>query len=300
MAYVKSLFVGILLLSIVYSSSAQIYFNFTQTTPVAIPNSGDVTSTISISSAQNLNGETFDGVISIRVTIQLTHNHPSELKIELETPVSGTYGNIVLLSGDVEPTCAGKNIDAVFSKFAGVIPADVFEKCDTSATTMVFGQIKATDADEMSPASGTLEGDYILHITDLNGADSLAGNLVQWRLEVSNDLDQDGVDNDADNCPIISNAVQRDEDQDGVGNECQCARENYQLPEGQMKVCYFLDSWGKDNLHWKGLAKTRGEWVSLVTKYRTLGEFHPGDYSHTGTWLDCECNSHTLATPFSP
>lgn len=309
MASTKSFFVGIFLLSIFCSSIAQIAVDLkeTLTTNNVISNDGTTfVSTLTVTPGDNpYSIPNYNGEISIKLYVKIDHPHPSELKIQLNTPgVSGAGNNIVILRGNVNPDCEGEDIDATFTSFSNVPHYAPFERCDTSTVSLVYGFVRPVDAEGLTPvaADGEIEGDYELRITDLNSADGEEGVLLEWGLFISEDIDEDGVDNLADNCPLVNNTAilhegelyQADENQDGVGNECQCDYDNYQVPEGDIKICYYLDNWGKDSHHYKGLFKQRGDWVPLVMPNRYLGEFQPGDYSHKGTWLDCECNSYPI------
>lgn len=56
-------------------------------------------------------------------------------------------------------------------------------------------------------------------IADINKPILSLGD-VQVPAEFSNDIDSDGIENSADNCPKVSNVKQFDSDSDGLGDEC--------------------------------------------------------------------------------
>jgi len=291
MASAKSLLVGIFLLSCVYTSFCyEFYGNYT--TSVTIPNDGTA-----VTDAQIVVGTAgnFDGDITVVVYVKIDHQHVSELEVSLETPNGGTW---TILRGTVNPYCTGDhNIDAEFSGHASVPHHNPFERCDTTHVPFVYGQIRAAQASKFTPPSGAIAGTYKLRVRDLNSADGISGSIVSFGLHISDDVDADGVTNEDDICPLNydpkvgGTQYQADENQNGVGNECECFYRNFHVTEGDLKICYYLDNWGKDSKHYKGQNKQRGEWVSLIMPNRNLGEFQPGDYSHKNTWLDCDCVS---------
>lgn len=42
----------------------------------------------------------------------------------------------------------------------------------------------------------------------------------KWNKKANNDLDDDGIKNEEDNCPFVKNRFQKDSDDDGIGNNC--------------------------------------------------------------------------------
>jgi hypothetical protein len=53
-----------------------------------------------------------------------------------------------------------------------------------------------------------------------NGRDDVVDSAVAWI--ISQDIDQDGIANESDNCPDTANVDQMDTDGDGVGDVCSC------------------------------------------------------------------------------
>lgn len=298
MASTKSFLVGIFLFAFVCSSFAQYHYDSDdETTSLvaqqeSIPDGGSADLTITVAGPAT----NFDDEISIQVKVKVLHPHASELKVTLTLP--GPV-EVLLLRGTVNPSCDGKDIAATFSNFANVRHFEPFERCDNIYSALVYGDIRAVEANSLTPSSGGINGDYILTVRDLNN-DGVSGTIEDFSIIISDDIDEDLFINSVDNCPITYNpevgstGYQADEDMDKVGNECQCESSNYDVTVGDKKVCYYLDNWGHDSKHYKGEKKNRGEFVSLVMPRLSLDEFQPGDYSHQNTWLGCDCQEYPI------
>lgn len=280
--------VNLFLIGILFLSSVSGYrFYQNVTTSTTIPDSGlDATVTISPSGAGN-----FDGDIGIVVFAKIKHSLVADVRLRLQLP-NGKY--ITLLTGNVNTACAGSDIDATFSEYAGVPYHNPLERCDTTQSPMIYGKIRPHDSYKLSPSSGAIAGDYKLVAND-RGTDGIVGTIEYFGLLIADDIDEDGVDNNIDICPLVYNPTvgatnyQPDENMNGIGNECECDYRNYHVPDNHRKICVYLDNWSYDGKHYKGQKKRRGDWAVAVMPLQTFGTFQPGDYSHKNTWLDCDC-----------
>lgn len=89
-----------------------------------------------------------------------------------------------------------------------------------------LGSLQAADVNDLT---GTISPDMIgstelvASVTTSNTDSDASNNASSATFEVSSnpdDVDADGIDNDADNCPFVSNPDQADSNNDGVGDAC--------------------------------------------------------------------------------
>jgi len=66
-------------------------------------------------------------------------------------------------------------------------------------------------------AAEFLDSKSFLHVYSMEGGMS----AWQWDTATCVDTDEDGINDDRDNCPTVSNPDQKDTDQDGVGDACE-------------------------------------------------------------------------------
>ncbi len=171
-------------------------------TPINIPDNNPVGATSII------NVPTTSLITDLIVTIDVTHTFDADLIITLIAP----DGTEVILSN--RNGGSGDN-------FIGTI-------FNTTATTPIAdGSAPFTgeflpDEDLGILIGGFSGGDWGLKITDNAGIDT--GSIDSWSLEIcgspQEDIDNDGIPNDDDNCPATANIDQSDIDNDGIGDVC--------------------------------------------------------------------------------
>lgn len=171
-------------------------------TPLDIPD-GDldgVNSTISITTPSQIE--------DVNVTLNITHSWDADIDVYLESP-SGTRIALTLDNGGT-----GDNyIDTVFD--------------DDAADPIGSGTPPFTGTFQPTESLAAFNGESSGGIWTLNAIDDeaiLSGTLDSWSLEICGvplpDSDGDGIDDFADNCPMMANIDQADNDGDGIGDVC--------------------------------------------------------------------------------
>jgi len=170
--------------------------------PVAISSSGtpEITSTLTISEGVDIS--------DLDVQINVTHTWISDLTITITSP-AGTV--VELTSGNGG---SGDNyIDTQFDDDAGT--------SITSGTPPFTGLYTPEQALSAFNGESSL-GVWTIKISDAFNADG--GALNSWSVSTCGepvfDADGDGIDDIADNCPMIANVDQEDNDNDGIGDVC--------------------------------------------------------------------------------
>jgi len=171
-------------------------------TPVNIPdnNATGINSVINILETSE--------ITDVNVTVNLTHTWDEDLILTLIAP----NGTEVLLSNR-----NGGNGDNYTST---VFDSDATDLIENGSAPFTGTFVPEGDLDALVGSfSG---GNWTLNVSDNAGQDT--GIINSWTLEIcgspQDDIDEDGVPNDVDNCPETANADQSDVDGDGIGDIC--------------------------------------------------------------------------------
>jgi len=171
-------------------------------TPIAIPDNDSEGANSSIS-------VTVPSLIEdVNVTLNISHTWDADLTAVLTSP-AGT--SVELTSGNGG---SGDNyVDTVFDDDATTPIGD-----GTAPFTGTF-----QPSESLSVFNGESSGGvWTLNVADDTGFDT--GNIESWELEICGaplpDSDGDGIDDFADNCPMMANIDQADNDGDGIGDIC--------------------------------------------------------------------------------
>ncbi len=172
-------------------------------TPLAIPdNDADgVTSSMTVTTPVLID--------DVNVTVDITHTWTGDITLTLTSP-GGTAISLI----ERQCNASGQqNISATFDDDGVAVTCN--------GNPSVTGTVIPASA--LSVLNGTPSGGtWTLTATDSAGFDT--GNITSWSLEICGaplpDSDGDGIDDVADNCPMIANADQADNDGDGMGDVC--------------------------------------------------------------------------------
>lgn len=240
-------------------------------------------------------GRKWGGSMSLVVTLDIDHAHAQDLRVTLTHP-NGKY--VALSKGNNQVhDCDGRDYrNAKFNDHANIHQQSILEKCDYQNKPLYSGWIKPfekidIDAYDWHMDGTKTDGQYTLLVID-NVDNGISGTLRGWNLTFTRDMDLDGVNNKADNCPTVPNPDQLNADGDRNGDACQCKAHNFDVEIGKRRICLELDNWGLDQRFYKGQRKNPGDWAEAVVVERTYNDFQPGDYTYDDYWLDCECNRH--------
>ncbi|WP_179344418.1 thrombospondin type 3 repeat-containing protein [Winogradskyella ursingii] len=172
-------------------------------TPINIPdnNPTGIGSTINV--------PTTSLITDVNVTVNITHTWVNDLELTLVAP----NGTIVILSNRNGAANTQNYTNTVFDQEATE---------PISSGSAPFTGTFVPDGDLSVYYGAFSGGDWTLNVSDNAGFDT--GTIDSWTLEIcgspEEDIDNDGLPNDADNCPEIANADQADLDGDGIGDVC--------------------------------------------------------------------------------
>lgn len=178
-------------------------FNSTDT-PIDIPDNN----TTGITSVINIPDGNAVSINDVNVTINITHTFDGDLTLTLISP-NGT--NVILSNGNGG---SGNN-------YTNTVFADDASNTISSGSAPFTGLFIPDEA--LSILNGEFSsGDWSLLVVDDAGVDT--GSIDSWSIyfcgSPPTDSDGDGLTDNVDNCPSISNADQADFDGDGLGDVC--------------------------------------------------------------------------------
>ena len=180
-------------------------FNYNSTGgQVAIPdnNSSGISSIIRVNEVIN--------ITSVKAAININHSYIGDLRVVLISP-EGIEVVLVRSSDD-------NGINYVQTTFDDAASLRLL-----NSNAPYTGSFKPEEVLSVLNSEMSL-GDWTLKVVDT--ADEDTGSLISWILSISgvkineNDVDNDGVNNDVDNCPLNANPLQEDQDGDGFGDVC--------------------------------------------------------------------------------